>query len=251
MGARSKILLLDHGYIRLVDHMGGDLSVVRSARVSYDAEWRAGKDTGSDHRLIHRLMKGRHSTPFESVTMTFEVMAPIFVFRQWHRHRTQSYNELSARYRELPEKFYVPDPQMIGVQDNKNKQARKIDDDIDLANARDDADMIRTACEAAFNTYMELLLRGVPRELARGVLPVNTYSHMFTTMNLWNAMHFMTLRSDPHAQYEIRVYSDAMLYIAKQIAPVSMEAYEKNAARWREAMRLLEQHIVDREPYPV
>ena len=102
-----RIDLLDHGFVRLVNSMGDDLSVVRAARVSYDAAWRAGKDQGSDKRLISYLWKHRHTSPFEAVTFTFEVKAPIFVFRQWMRHRTWSYNELSARYRKLPEEFYV------------------------------------------------------------------------------------------------------------------------------------------------
>jgi thymidylate synthase (FAD) len=105
-----RIDLLDHGFVRLVDWMGDDLSVVRAARVSYDAAWRTGKDQGSDRRLIGYLWKHRHTSPFEAVTFTFEVKAPIFVLRQWHRHRTWSFNELSARYRGLPEEFYVPRP---------------------------------------------------------------------------------------------------------------------------------------------
>ena len=100
--------VLDHGYVRLVDHMGSDLSVVRAARVSYDADWRTGEDEGKDAKLIHYLMKNHHTSPFESVTFTFEVKAPIFVFRQWHRHRTWAFNEVSARYSKLPEEFYVP-----------------------------------------------------------------------------------------------------------------------------------------------
>ena len=116
---------LDHGFVRLVDWMGGDISIVRAARVSYDSAWRAGEDEGSDKRLINYLWKHAHTTPFEAVTLTFEVKAPIFVFRQWHRHRTWSYNELSARYRELPEEFYVPDPRVVGRQATNNKQARE------------------------------------------------------------------------------------------------------------------------------
>ena len=112
----KSISVLDHGFVRLVDYMGDDLSIVRSARVSYDAAWRAGEDQGSDHRLIGYLWKHNHTSPFESVEFQFEVMAPIFVLRQWHRHRTWSYNELSARYRELPEIFYVPKPEHIGTQ---------------------------------------------------------------------------------------------------------------------------------------
>src|SRR5689334_17697158 len=129
----DEIKVLDHGFIRLVDHMGSDLSVIRAARVSFNAAWRAGADENSDSRLLRRLWSGgkptlgevpKHSTPFEAVTFTFEVQAPIFVFRQWHRHRTQSYNELSARYRELPNVWYVPDPAIVGKQSTANKQGR-------------------------------------------------------------------------------------------------------------------------------
>jgi thymidylate synthase (FAD) len=122
----SLVNVLDHGFVRLVDSMGDDVSIVRAARVSYDAAWRAGEDQGSDTRLINYLWKNHHTSPFEAVTFTFEVKAPIFVFRQWHRHRTWSFNELSARYRELPEEFYVPDPALIGEQAKDNKQARVI-----------------------------------------------------------------------------------------------------------------------------
>ena len=121
---QNKIDLLDHGFVRLVDHMGSDLSIARNARVSYDAEWRAGEDQGSDARLINYLYSHGHNTPFEAVTLTFDVKAPIFVFRQWHRHRTQSYNELSARYRELPEEFYIPEASQITTQSTDNKQMR-------------------------------------------------------------------------------------------------------------------------------
>ena len=222
----NKINVLDHGFVRLIDFMGGDLSIARAARVSYDAAWRAGEDTGSDARLINYLWRNHHTTPFEAVTFTFEVKAPIFVFRQWHRHRTWSFNELSARYRELPEEFYVPDPDKVGIQSKDNKQGREL---IASANgAQWGAAMgneIRIACEAAFKAYRFLLADGVPRELARSVLPVATYSHMFATVNLLNLFKFCTLRSDPHAQYEIRVYSDAMLDLIRLIVPVAVGAY--------------------------
>lgn len=220
-----KIDVLDHGYVRLVDHMGGDLSVVRAARVSYDAAWRAGEDSGSDRRLINYLWAHRHTTPFEAVTLTFEVHAPIFVFRQWHRHRTWSFNELSARYRELPEEFYVPVIQQICSQSKNNKQGRAEQlpwDDALIAQST-----IKQAGEEAFQRYRGLLAAGVARELARSVLPVSTYSTMFATVNLLNLMKFLTLRCDQHAQYEIRVYADAMRELARQVAPVSIEAWEK------------------------
>lgn len=226
----KKIDVLDHGFVRLVDSMGSDLSIVRNARVSYDAEWRAGEDSGSDARLINYLYNNGHNTPFEAVTLTFDVKAPIFVFRQWHRHRTQSFNELSARYRELPEEFYVPDPALLGVQSTDNKQMRIVGEDLtkgQLAKAEYSCYTIRRSCEASFDNYRELIAAGVPRELARSVLPVTTYSHMFATVNLHNLFRFLSERLHPHAQYEIRVYAEAMLELIKPIAPVAVAAFEE------------------------
>lgn len=202
--------------------MGGDLSIVRAARVSYDSAWRAGEDQGSDRRLIRYLWKNHHTTPFEAVTFSFEVKAPIFVFRQWHRHRTWSFNELSARYRELPEEYYVPEPALIGVQSKDNKQGRALGMERDMLASS----MIDHACAAAFETYRALLAQDVPRELARSVLPVATYSHMFATVDLLNLLKFLTLRCDAHAQYEIRVYADAMRDLARTIAPEAIAAWE-------------------------
>lgn len=224
----DKIDVLDHGFVRLVDSMGSDLSVVRAARVSYDAAWRAGDDEGSDARLIRYLWKNKHTSPFEAVEFQFEVKAPIFVFRQWHRHRTWSFNELSARYRELPEVFYVPDPAQIGVQSTSSKQARDIEetDGKALVDRRVEASMLRQHCEQAFALYRELLGKGWPRELARSVLPVNTYSHMFAKIDLRNLLGFLDLRLDPHAQFEIRVYAEAMRDLARAVAPVCVGAWE-------------------------
>jgi thymidylate synthase (FAD) len=218
--------LLNHGFVRLVDSMGDDLSVVRAARVSYDAAWRAGEDQGSDKRLIGYLWKHRHTTPFEAVTFTFEVKAPIFVLRQWMRHRTWSYNELSARYRELPEDFYVPQPEMIGVQSKDNKQARDLTVPIERAGSEQSAQIIEDTCRLAFERYKVLLGRGVPRELARSVLPVATYSHMFATVNLLNLLHFLSLRSAADAQPEIRVYALAMRDLVREVVPTCIAAWE-------------------------
>lgn len=225
----EKIDLLDHGHVMLLDNMGNDLSIVRAARVSYDAHWRTGEDQGSDDRLLKYLWKNHHSTPFEAVTFTFDVKAPIFVFRQWHRHRTQAYNELSARYRELPREFYVPDPALIGAQSASSKQARDINeaDDSLLVERKNQANMAHDAMTASFKVYEQLLADGWPRELARSVLPVATYSHMQTTVNLRNLLHFLTLRTDPHAQYEIRVYADAMLKLIEPIVPVTVAAWKE------------------------
>ena len=228
----NKIDVLDHGFVRLVDSMGSDLSVVRSARVSYDAAWRAGEDTGSDKKLINYLWKNHHTTPFEAVTFTFEVKAPIFVFRQWHRHRTQSYNELSGRYKELPEEFYIPSPSLIGEQSKDNKQGRTLSEDKELYKKRSfEVEEYELQCNRAFETYHDLLKSGWPKELARSVLPVSTYSHMFTTMNLLNLFKFLTLRSDSHAQYEIRVYSEAMEKLIQPIVPVCYDAWKSTQKR--------------------
>lgn len=218
-----KIILNGGGFVRLVDSMGSDLSIVRAARVSFDADWRAGENEKSDNRLIAYLMEHRHSTPFEAVTLTFEVKAPIFVFRQWHRHRTQSYNEISARYTELDEGFYVPEPQHITTQSKDNKQART---DRKHPQAEYLSAAIESQCKNAFELYRNMIADGCPRELARSVLPVAAYSRMFTTMNLHNLFHFLQLRLHPHAQYEIRVYAEEMLRIVETVCPVATEAFK-------------------------
>ena len=220
----TAVNVLDHGIIRLVDYMGGDLSVVRAARTSYDATWRAGENEGSDHKLINYLWKNKHTTPFEAVTFTFEIKAPIFVFRQWHRHRTWSFNELSARYRELPAEFYVPSLDVLGAQSTNNRQGRV--EPVSPQWAKSQANSIREACQASFEVYKDLIAMDVSRELARSVLPVATYSHMMATVNMLNLFKFLTLRADSHAQYEIRVYAEAMIEMARIVAPVSVAAWE-------------------------
>jgi len=212
---------LDHGYIRLVDFMGSDMSIVRSARVSYNAEPR---NDGSDEKLIKFLMLNRHSTPLESVQFTFEVKAPIFVVRQWHRHRTQSYNEVSARYTELPEEFYVPELSEITQQSKQNKQMR-------VGEQHPNADIfqnaIRTQSAMSFDTYKALLAQGCPRELARLVLPMGTYTKMFASMNLHNLLHFIGLRDHDHAQPEIRVYAKAMLELIEPVVPLAVKYFKE------------------------
>lgn len=216
--------VLDHGYVRLVDKMGSDLSIVRAARVSYAADWRTGKDEGSDEKLIRYLMKNDHSTPFEAVTMTFEVQAPIFVFRQWHRHRTQSYNEISARYTKLPDMFYVPDPENIGLQSTDNKQMRLLEN-----NAYKDVitNVVKNHAVESYRRYEYLLSIGCPRELARTVLPTNIYSRQFTTMNLHNCFHFLKRRLHAHAQFEIREYAYAILDLISTVAPIAVQAFKE------------------------
>lgn len=227
------IYVLDHGHVRLVESMGSDLSVVRNARVSYDAEWRTGEDAGKDEKLINYLIKNKHTSPFESVTFTFDIKCPMFVARQWHRHRTWAYNEISARYSQLPEEFYVPEPHLIGVQSKDNKQMREVIPKHEMTldqimDAEHVCSLIRLNNEKAFTMYNRLIERGVPRELARSVLPVGTYTHYFGTVNLHNLMHFIKLRNHSHAQYEIRVYAEAMLQLIEPVVPITVKAYRKH-----------------------
>lgn len=225
---REPIKVLDHGLVRLVESMGSDLSIVRNARVSYDAEWRAGDNEGADVKLLNYLLKNGHTSPFESCTVTFEVKAPIFVLRQWHRHRTWSFNEISARYAMLPEEFYVPELDQITTQSASNKQMRTSDQHPRAGEYRR---KIHDACVDAFQLYHEMLEEGVPRELARGVLPLNTYSHMFATVDLHNLMHFLRLRLHSHSQYEIRVYAEAMLKLIEPIVPHSVAAFKAHVLK--------------------
>ena len=218
----EKIDVLNGGFVRLVDHMGNDLSIVRSARVSYDADWREG-DEQKDAKLIAYLMKNRHTSPFESVSFTFEVKAPIFVFRQWHRHRTWAYNEISARYTELDEGWYVPEPEVITTQSPTNKQMRTKEQHPEAIKM---SQVIALQNLASYQIYKKLIEDGCPRELARSVLPVGAYSRMFATVNLHNLFHFLRLRLHEHSQYEIRVYAEAMLQLIEPIVPVATQAFK-------------------------
>lgn len=223
------IKVLDHGFVRLVNYMGSDLDIVRAARVSYDADWRVGEEGDKDKKLIGYLLRNKHTSPFESVVFTFEIKCPIFVTRQWHRHRTWGYSEVSARYTELPEEFYVPEPHLIGKQSESSKQAR----DIDITQtgqtigtwSEEAAQLIEDQCADSFRVYKALLKRGVPRELARSVLPLATYTRFFGTVNLHNLLHFLTLRLHIHAQYEIRVYAEAIVNLIRPIVPITMDFF--------------------------
>jgi len=214
-----KIDVLDHGFVRMVDHMGDDTAISRAARVSYDAPPRP-----QDGKLINYLMKNRHTSPFEAVSFTFEVKAPMFVLRQWHRHRTWSYNELSARYKELPTEFYVPELEQITTQSEDNKQMR-------TEQVHEFAEQIQLTMElnneAAHYEYRKLIEAGCPRELARSILPLATYSHMFASVDLHNLFHFIRLRIHEHAQYEIRVYAEALLELIGPIVPIATKAFEE------------------------
>ena len=224
-----KIDVLDKGYVRLVESMGNDLSIVRSARVSFDADWRD-PDKSQDRKLIRYLIKHEHTSPFEAVEFTFEVKAPIFVLRQWHRHRSWSYNEVSARYTELGVaeiECYVPDPKKVGVQSVSNRQAR-------IINGTERAGAVVAYTKAIHDAgaaYRQLLDDGVPRELARCVLPLATYSRMFAKVDLHNLLHFIRLREAPDAQYEIQQYAKALKAIARTVVPITMEELDAEESK--------------------
>lgn len=222
----QKISVLDKGFVALVDSKGSDLAIAQAARVQPEAEWREVEDP----KLIRFMLKNRHSTPFEHVVFTFWVKAPIFVYRQWHRHRTQSYNEQSARYSPLDGEFYVPDPALIGEQSKKNHQARIIVESEDLSEREAEVAAYTHWCEKMATHYRELLAAGWPRELARMVLPLSAYSEMTTTVNLHNLFHFLSLRDDDHAQHEIRVYAKAMIELIRPVVPVALAAWEEARA---------------------
>ena len=222
---QEPIKVLNHGLVRLIDHMGSDLSIVRNARVSYDAEMRTGEDEGKDAKLLNYLVKNYHTSPLEAVNFTFEVKAPIFVFRQWHRHRTWSFSEISGRYSELPEEYYIPELSQITGQSIANKQQRT---DKEHPQSIEIQRALTEVCETSFMVYHALLEMGTPRELARSVLPLGTYSHMFATVDLHNLMKFCKLRVHSHAQYEIKVYAEVMLAMAKQICPITVAAVEEH-----------------------
>lgn len=204
--------------------MGSDMSIVRAARVSYDAEPRG---DNQDEKLIQYLMRNKHTSPFEAVVVTFEVKAPIFVFRQWHRHRTWSYNEVSARYTELPREWYVPHPEDIGKQSTSNKQMR-VEEEMTEDHITS-SEYINEICRQAYDHYQQLLARDVPRELARSVLPLATYSRMFATVDLHNLFHFLRLRMHSHSQHEIQVYAKAMLELLENTGQldVSLAAFKE------------------------
>lgn len=217
-----KIDVLDHGFVRYVDHMGSDLSISRAARVSYDAPERT-----EDDNLIGYLIRNKHTSPFESVVFTFEVKAPIFVFRQWHRHRTWSFNEVSARYSKLPEEFYIPEVKNVGVQSKDNKQMRimGVDSGLDDYAVKYIKDL-QLHSEQGFKYYNECLGTGVPRELARLFLGLNVYSRMFATVDLHNLIHFIRLRLHEHAQYEIRVYAQTLLEMIETHVPITIKHFK-------------------------
>jgi len=236
----ERLPVLDHGFIRVVDYMGDDEAIVQAARVSYG---RGTRRTSEDQGLINYLMRHRHTTPFEMCEIKYHVKLPIFVARQWVRHRTANVNEYSARYSILDNEFYVPAPGHLAAQSTTNRQGReKV---LDGAAAQQVLELLREDAERAYAGYLELLNEdgsgapidtarpGLARELARINLTLGFYTQWYWKTDLHNLMHFLSLRADPHSQYEIRAYAEAMLGTLARWVPMTYAAfleYRMNAA---------------------
>jgi thymidylate synthase (FAD) len=224
--------VLDHGFVRVVDYMGDDDAVVQAARVSYG---RGTRQASEDRALIHYLMRHRHTTPFEMCELKLHVKLPIFVARQWIRHRTANVNEYSARYSILDKEFYLPAPDKVAAQAGTNRQGRDVV--LEPDHAAQVIELLREDADRAYRNYSWMLnddgsgapvddgRLGVSRELARIGLGVNTYTQWYWKVDLHNLFHFLSLRADPHAQYEIRAYADVILDIVRQWVPVSHAAF--------------------------
>jgi thymidylate synthase (FAD) len=220
--------VLDHGFVRVIDYMGDDAAIVQAARVSYG---RGTRRVSEDAGLIRYLMRHRHSTPFEMCEIKYHVKLPIFVARQWIRHRTANVNEYSARYSILDREFYIPAPEHLAAQSAANRQGRG--PVLQGAEAAHVLNLLREDAMRTYDHYAEMLnedgadpvRQGLARELARMNLTLNTYTQWYWKSDLHNLFHFLSLRADPHAQYEIRVYAEAMLATVEAWVPAAFAAF--------------------------
>ena len=224
---------LDHGFVRVIDYMGDDTAIVQSARVSYG---KGTKKITNDKGLIKYLMRHWHSTPFEMCEIKLHVKLPIFIARQWIRHRTANVNEYSARYSILDKEFYIPSVENLASQSQVNKQGRA--ENLSPEEAEKVINILKNDAEQTYNNYEVMLNEnsdgetldegsmGIARELARMNLTLNTYTQWYWKIDLNNLLHFLALRADAHAQYEIRVYADIILDIVKKWVPITYEAFE-------------------------
>lgn len=216
--------VLDHGFVRLVDYMGGDARIVAAARVSYGL---GTKTVREDAALIHYLMRNEHTSPFEQVVLTFHCKMPIFVARQWIRHRTARVNEVSGRYSRLSNEFYLPDSDQLRKQSARNKQGRS-EEALPEGVRNEILGILKRDSEAAFGSYERLLGFDLARELARINLPLSSYTEWYWQIDLSNLFRFLKLRLSPHAQYEIRKYAEVMSGMARKVAPTAYGAFEEN-----------------------
>jgi len=226
------IPLLDHGFVRVIDYMGTDAAIVQAARVSYG---RGTKKVNEDAGLINYLMRHRHTTPFEMCEIKFHIKLPIFIARQWIRHRTANVNEYSGRYSIMDKEFYIPAPEQLAAQSQNNRQGRG--DVLEGAQAARVLELLKADSLNAYSHYEEMLNEdfvgnvldesktGLARELARMNLSLNFYTQWYWKVDLHNLLHFLSLRADSHAQYEIRVYADAMLDMLRAWVPITYQAF--------------------------
>lgn len=221
-------VLNDIGFVRYIDHMGSDERICEAARISYKAP---SKGAEQDKKLINYLWKNKHSSPFEMAKLTLNIKMPIFIMRQYVRHRMQNLNEVSARYTELPDEFYIP--REWRKQDTKNKQGSVVEDafnpEWDIC-AKEKVTAIRAVkdhCIKSYNLYQQMIKAGIAREQARMVLPVNIYTEIYCCWDLKNLLHFITLRDDSHAQAEIQEYGKAIGKIVAELFPYTWDAYTK------------------------
>jgi thymidylate synthase (FAD) len=228
------IPVLDHGFVRVIDYMGDDAAVVQAARVSYG---KGTKRVSEDRGLIQYLMRHRHTTPFEMCEIKYHVKLPIFVARQWIRHRTANVNEYSARYSILDNEFYIPAPDQLAAQSQRNRQGRG--EVLAGEEARRVLELLHDDAERAYRGYVEMLnedesgrvldaeRQGLARELARMNLSLNFYTQWYWKTDLHNLLNFLSLRADPHAQYEIRAYAEVMIATVEKWVPMTAEAFHQ------------------------
>ena len=228
------VSVLDHGFVRTIDYMGDDAAVVQAARVSYG---KGTKKVSDDAGLINYLLRHRHTTPFEMCEIKFHIKVPIFIARQWIRHRTANINEYSARYSVLDREFYIPSLDQLASQSTQNHQGRG--DVLDGAEANEVLQILKEDSIRNYDHYVEMLnedpdgnkidktRNGLARELARMNLTLNAYTQWYWKIDLHNLLHFLSLRADAHAQYEIRVYADAMLETVKRWVPITYNAFQQ------------------------
>ncbi|WCR57880.1 FAD-dependent thymidylate synthase [Wolbachia endosymbiont of Ctenocephalides felis wCfeJ] len=212
--------VLDHGFIRVVDYMGSDSAIVQAARVSYG---KGTKQISQDEALIKYLMRHHHTTPFEMCEIKFHVKLPIFVARQWIRHRTANVNEYSARYSILDHEFYIPRPEQVAKQSDSNKQGSG--EAFDSYTSKEIIDSLTNDSNSVYSHYEKFVEQGLAREIARTNLTLNYYTQFYWKVDLHNLLHFLKLRADKHAQYEIRVYAEVMLDIIKKWVPIAYSAF--------------------------
>ncbi len=219
--------VLDKGFVRLVDYLGSDQRIVQSARVSYG---NGTKTVSQDAGLIDYLLRHQHTSPFEQVVFTFHVKMPIFVARQWVRHRMGRMNEVSGRYSIMKDEFYVPEQKDLEPQSKDNKQGRS-DEPFEAGKAKEIQDSLVQGQKASYDAYSQLLDTGLAREVARINLPLSLYTEFYWQMDLNNLFKFLKLRLDGHAQYEIRQYAQVMLEIVRKVCPMAVSSFENDMNR--------------------